>query len=102
MREDYVVCTDDNPIGAIPLRTAKHTEAIRTWSPTDEVTHAAEVQNSAMRQNRNSRCSSDRQKDITYRGSSPFLRLEKEKSQERLPAEVIVVAGNEPSSRIVS
>jgi len=30
----------------------------------DEVTHAAEVQNSEMRQYRNSRCSSDRQKDI--------------------------------------
>ncbi|MFT4756777.1 MAG: hypothetical protein ACI91R_001425, partial [Vicingaceae bacterium] len=36
------------------------TEAIRS----DEVTHAAEVQSSAKRQYQNSRCSSDRQKDI--------------------------------------
>ena len=56
-----------------------------------------------MRQNRNSRCSSDRQKDIHLtEGALHFYELEKEKSRGRPAAEVIVVAGNEPSSRIVS
>jgi len=50
-KPNHVVCTDEQKL---------HTEAMRS----DEVTHAAEVQNSEMRQYRNSRCSSDRQKDI--------------------------------------
>jgi len=50
-KPDCGVCTDEQKL---------HTEAIRS----DEVPHAAEVQNPGKGQYQNSRCSSDRHKDI--------------------------------------
>ena len=53
------VCTD--PVSSTGQAEQKlHTEAIRS----DEVPHAAEVQSPERGQYRNSRCSSDRHKDI--------------------------------------
>jgi hypothetical protein len=62
-----------------------HTEAIRS----DEVAHDTEVQFLARGLNRNSRCSRNRQKGIYL--TEGDLKLWLEKSQRRLPAEVIVV-----------
>ena len=53
----------------------------------DEVTHAAKVQNSAKRLYRNSRCSRDRQKDIRLtEGALEPYELRIEKSRGRPPA----------------
>ena len=79
------ICTDEQK---------PHTEAIRS----DEVAHDTEVQHLARGQYQNSRCGSDRYKDIhlTEGGLEPYeLWIEKS-------AEVIVVDGNEPIQRIGS
>ena len=76
---DCSVCTDEQKL---------HTEAIRS----DEVPHAAEVQHLERGQYRNSRCSSDRHKDIHLtEGDLEPYELWIEKS-----AEAIVATGNEP------
>lgn len=79
-RPNHVVCTDEQKL---------HTEAIRS----DEVTHAAEVQNSAKSHYRNSRCSRDRQKDIRF--TEGGLCQKKKKAEKSAEAIVLMETSGE-------